>query len=79
MITRGPLPHYVFTDRPNLAKAELPLGTRIAGLTMEHVTIQATRDQYRNPLIQDWICDNVLTHVTKNASVVIVLLGSEML
>jgi hypothetical protein len=71
---RGPLAHYVFKSRPCGAKAELALGTSIVGFAMDHVTIEASRQEWESASVQRWFQNTIMTHVSPTAAVVIVLM-----
>lgn len=71
--TRAPK-HYKFSSKPNRAKAELEIGTMIGGLTLPHVTIECSAQDFRHARTQQWIHEVIIPRLESTAAMVIVIL-----
>lgn len=70
---RGPN-HYKFVAKPNPAKAELAIGTMIGGLSLPHVTIECSAQDFAHARTQQWICEVIIPRLEPTATLVIVVL-----
>lgn len=67
------LNHYKFNHCPDSTKSEFLLGTAISGIRMPHVTIELRPIDYVNHKIQNWIRDIIMTHMSPEATIVIII------
>lgn len=65
--------HYKFKRNPNAALGELVIGTVVCGVEIPHCTIELSAMDYIHPRTQAWIAETIIPHLSRGASIVIVI------